>query len=106
MPARIRRNDTVMVISGKDAGKEGRVVHVYPERDKVMVEGVNRVTKHKPVRASRRGAQEGGITHEEAPIHASNVMPVCPSCDEPTRTYSKVVDGKRVRACRKCDGEF
>jgi large subunit ribosomal protein L24 len=106
MSARIRKNDTVKVISGKDAGKEGRVVHVYPKIDKVMIEGVNRVTKHQRVRTSRRGAREGGITHEEAPIHMSNVMPICPSCGKPARVWSKIVEGKRVRACRRCDGEF
>jgi len=103
---RVKRDDTVRVISGKDAGKEGRVVRVYPDRDKVMVEGVNRMTKHKRVGRTRAGAMEGGITHEEAPIHVSNVMPVCPSCGKPTRVGTRVVDGKRVRYCRKCESEF
>ena len=106
MPARIRKNDTVKVISGKDAGKEGRVVHVYPKTGRVMIEGVNRVTKHQRVRSTRRGAQEGGITHEEAPIDASNVMPICPSCGKPARVGTKVIDGNRHRVCRRCDGEF
>lgn len=103
---RVKRNDIVRVISGKDAGKEGRVVRIYPDRDKVMVEGVNRVTKHQRVRATRAGAQEGGITHEEAPFQLSNVMPVCPSCGAPTRVGSRIVEGKRARYCRKCDSEF
>jgi large subunit ribosomal protein L24 len=103
---RVKRNDTVMVISGKDAGKDGRVVRVYPKTNRVMVEGVNRATKHKPVRQSRRGAREGGITHEEMPLHLSNVMPVCPSCHEPTRVGTRVVERKRTRYCRKCDSEF
>jgi large subunit ribosomal protein L24 len=103
---RIKRNDTVRVMSGKDRGKEGRVVHVYPDRDKVMVEGVNVMTKHARIQMTRRGGQEGGITHEEAPVDASNVMPICPSCDAPTRVGSKVVEGKRTRYCRKCDSEF
>ena len=106
MPARIKKNDTVKVISGKDAGKEGRVVHVYPKTGRVMIEGVNRVTKHKRVSTSRRGAREGGITHEEAPIDASNVMPICPSCGQPARVGSKVIEGVRHRICRRCDGEF
>ncbi|MBA2577505.1 MAG: 50S ribosomal protein L24 [Euzebyaceae bacterium] len=103
---RIKRNDTVKVISGKDAGKEGRVVRVYPTADKVMVEGINRVTKHERVKTSRRGAQEGGISHVEAPLHVSNVMPVCPECGKPTRVGSKIVDSKKTRYCRRCDSEF
>ncbi len=103
---RIKRNDTVKVISGKDAGKEGRVVHVYPKTGRVMVEGVNRVTKHKRVQTTRRGARQGGITHEEAPIDLSNVMPICPSCGKPTRDGARVVDEKKVRFCRKCESEF
>jgi len=103
---RIKRNDTVKVLSGKDRGKQGRVVRVFPEAGRVMVEGINRQTKHKRVQMSRGGAQEGGITHEEAPLDASNVMPICPSCDTPTRVGTKIVDGQRVRSCRKCDAEF
>jgi|SRR5688572_29815849 large subunit ribosomal protein L24 len=103
---RIKKDDTVRVISGKDAGKEGRVVHVYPKRERVMVEGVNRVTKHRRQQRTRTGAQEGGMVHEEAPIHLSNVMPVCPSCGKATRVGSRVVGGSRTRVCRKCDAEF
>ena len=103
---RVKKDDTVRVISGKDAGKEGRVVHVYPQRERVMVEGVNRVTKHKRQSRTRAGAQEGGLVHEEAPIHLSNVMPVCPACGKPTRVGVKVLSGERVRYCRKCDSEF
>ena len=103
---RVKKDDTVRVISGKDAGKEGRVVHVYPKRERVMVEGVNRVTKHKRQQRTRAGAQEGGLIHEEAPIHLSNVMPICPSCGKAVRIGVKVLDGKRVRYCRKCDSEF
>ncbi|MPZ87930.1 MAG: 50S ribosomal protein L24 [Nitriliruptorales bacterium] len=103
---RVKRNDTVKVISGKDAGKQGRVVHVYPRENRVMVEGINRVTKHDRVRTTRRGGQEGGITKMEAPIHLSNVMPICESCGEPTRVGSRIVAGKRARYCRKCDAEF
>jgi large subunit ribosomal protein L24 len=103
---RIKKDDTVVVISGKDKGKQGRVVRVYPKADKVMVEGVNVATKHTRVQTSRRGAREGGIVHVEVPLHASNVMPVCPRCDEPTRIGSRVVDGEKVRVCRKCDSEF
>ena len=103
---RVKRNDTVRVVSGKDAGKEGRVVRVFPKRGRVMVEGVNRVTKHRRRRMTRAGAQEGGLVHEEAPVHLSNVMPVCPSCGVPVRVGSKLVEGRRSRCCRKCDSEF
>jgi large subunit ribosomal protein L24 len=103
---RIKKDDTVRVISGKDAGKEGRVVHVYPKRERVMVEGVNRVTKHKRQQRTRTGAQEGGIIHEEHPIHISNVMPVCPACGLATRVGTKVLGGERVRYCRRCEAEF
>jgi large subunit ribosomal protein L24 len=108
---RIRHNDTVRVVAGKDKGTkdrptEGRVIRVYPKDDRVLIEGVNRATKHRPLRTSRRGGQEGGITHEEVSVHASNVMPVCPSCGAPTRVGTRVVDGRRERFCRKCDSEF
>ena len=103
---RVKKDDTVRVISGKDAGKEGRVVNVYPKRERVMVEGVNRVTKHQRQQRTRAGAQQGGLIHEEAPIHLSNVMPICPSCGKAVRIGVKVLDGKRVRYCRKCDSEF
>lgn len=103
---RIKRNDTVRVISGKDRGKEGRVVHVYPDKERVFVEGINIATKHQRVQQTRRGAQEGGITHEEVPVRLSNVMPVCPSCDKATRVGTKMIDGKRHRVCRRCDSEF
>jgi large subunit ribosomal protein L24 len=103
---RVRKDDTVRVISGKDAGREGRVVRVYPKRDRVMVEGVNRVTRHLKQQRTRAGAQQGGIVHEEAPVHLSNVMPVCPSCGEAVRVGARVVAGERQRFCRKCDSEF
>ena len=103
---RIKRNDTVKVISGKDAGKSGRVVRVYPKADRVMVEGVNLVTKHERVRTTRRGAQEGGIQHVEAPLHVSNVMPVCPKCDEPTRVGARMTENGKVRFCKHCGAEF
>jgi large subunit ribosomal protein L24 len=103
---RVRRDDQVQVISGKDAGKTGRVLRVWPKRDRVLVEGLNLATKHQRVQRTRSGAQEGGIVQEEAPIHLSNVMPICGSCDKPTRVGSRVVDGVRVRVCRACDGEL
>jgi large subunit ribosomal protein L24 len=104
--ARVRRNDTVQVISGKDAGKSGRVVRVYPKTQRVMVEGVNRVTKHTRIRVTRRGAQEGGIEHVEMPLHLSNVMPICTKCNQPTRVGQRITDSGKVRYCRRCSAEF
>lgn len=103
---RVKRNDAVKVITGKDAGKQGRVLRVYPEDHRVMVEGVNLVTKHERVRTTRRGAQEGGIQHVEAPLHVSNVMPICPECGDPTRVGARVTQTGKVRYCKRCDAEF
>ena len=103
---RIKKDDTVMVVSGKDKGKQGRVVNVYPKADKVMVEGVNIATRHRQVQMTARGAREGGIEHVEVPVHASNVMPICPSCGEPTRVGARLVDEEKVRYCKKCDSEI
>jgi large subunit ribosomal protein L24 len=107
---RIRKDDQVQVISGKDAGKTGRVVKLFEDRDRVLVEGVNYVKKHERVQSRRGGAQEGGIIETEAPVHLSNVMPVCPSCDKPTRVgFVYETEGDRrskVRACKKCDATF
>jgi len=83
--ARIRKGDTVQVITGKDKGLVGTVLLVQPDRDRVVVEGVNRVKKHTKVGQSQRGAKTGGILTQEAPIHISNVMLVDPETKKPTR---------------------
>ena len=107
---RIRKDDQVKVIAGKDAGRTGRVVKVLRARDRVLVEGVNRVRKHQ--RAQSRGGQtvEGGIIETEAPLHISNVMPICPSCGEATRVgYAYETEGDRrskSRVCRRCSATF
>ena len=103
---RIKKDDTVKVIAGKDRGKEGRVVRVMPDSDRVMVEGINVATKHRRMQTTRAGGQEGGIVHEEMPLQASNVMPICPSCGAPTRVGAKFIDGQKHRFCRKCEAEF
>lgn len=107
---RIRKDDQVAVISGKHAGKSGRVVKMFTDRDRVLVEGVNYVTKHERLQQNRRGAQEGGIIRTEAPVHISNVMPICPSCGEATRVGYRLSDAddrrSKVRACKKCDATF
>ena len=103
---RVKRDDNVKVISGKDAGRQGRVVRVYPKTDRVLVEGVNLMTRHERIRATSRGAQEGGIQRVEAPLHISNVMPICPDCGVPTRVGARAIQGGKVRYCKKCDAEF
>jgi large subunit ribosomal protein L24 len=107
---RIRKDDQVQVIAGKDAGRTGRVVKLFEDRDRVLVEGVNYVKKHQRIQSQRGGAQEGGIIETEAPVHLSNVLPVCPSCGKATRVgYVYETEGDRrskVRACKKCDATF
>ncbi|HEX2026893.1 MAG TPA: 50S ribosomal protein L24 [Nitriliruptorales bacterium] len=107
---RVRKDDRVEVIAGKDRGKEGRVIHVFPDEHRVLVEGINYVRKHERIRQNRRGAQEGGIIETEAPIHLSNVMPVCPNCKTGRRVGFRLVDEtdrrSKVRHCTKCDTTF
>lgn len=94
----VKKGDKVMVISGKDKGKQGEILASYPKKDRVLVEGVNVVKKHsKPSQAN----PQGGIVSKEAPIHVSNVMPLDPKSGEPTRVGFKVVDGKKVRVATK-----
>lgn len=95
----IKKEDTVIVISGKDKGKKGRVLQAYPKKDKVLVEGINMVKKH--VRPNPKN-QQGGIVNQEAPIHVSNVMLVDPKTGEPTRVgYKFLENGKKVRVAKK-----
>ena len=95
----IKKNDTVVVLSGKDKGKQGKVLGTVPGSLKVVVEGINMVTCHvKP----RRQGEEGGIIRREIPMYVSKVMLVCPKCGKATRVGHKTVDGKNVRACKKC----
>lgn len=107
---RIRKDDRVQVMTGKDAGKQGRIIKLFDERERVLVEGVNYVKKHQPMRQSARGGAEGGIIETEAPVHLSNVMPVCPSCHEPTRVgYVRADEDDRrskARRCKRCDAQF
>ncbi|MBQ7793867.1 MAG: 50S ribosomal protein L24 [Clostridia bacterium] len=100
----VKRGDVVRVISGKDKGKEGKVVTAIPEKNKVVVEGVAMVTKHqKP----RRQGEAGGIVKVEAAIDASNVLRVCPKCGKTVRTGVKILeDGSKARDCKKCEEIF
>jgi large subunit ribosomal protein L24 len=99
----IRKNDNVVVTTGKDRGKRGRVVRVVPEKNRLIVEGVNMVKRH--TKANPQRQIKGGVVEREAPLHASNVQIVCPECGKPTRIGRKVLgDGRKVRVCRKCEG--
>ena len=103
---KIKKGDTVVVIAGKDKGAKGKVIQAYPARDRVLVEGVNRIKKHTRVSQNQRGAQSGGIVTQEAPIHVSNVMLVGPD-GKPTRVGRKTAeDGKRVRVSRRTGEEI
>ena len=95
----IKKDDTVVVLSGKDIGKQVKVLEAMPADRKVVVEGVNVATCHvKP----RKQGEEGGIIRREIPMYVSKVMLVCPKCGKATRVGHKTVDGKNVRTCKKC----
>jgi len=99
----IRKNDNVVVTTGKDRGKRGRVVRVVPEKNRLVVEGVNIIKRH--TRPNPQKNVKGGVVEREAPLHASNVQIVCPECGKPTRIGKKILDdGRKVRVCRKCEG--
>src|SRR5689334_25401336 len=99
----IRKNDNVLVITGKDRGKRGRVLRVLPDKNRLIVEGVNMIKRH--TRPNPQRNIKGGIVEREAALHASNVQLVCPECGKMTRIGRKVLgDGRKVRICRKCEG--
>lgn len=100
----IRKDDTVVVLSGKDKGKRGKILTARPKDGKVVVEKVNQVSRHtKP----RKQGEEGGIIRKEAALDVSKVMRVCPKCDKPTRYAVKILaDGKKVRVCKQCGAEI
>ena len=99
----IKKDDKVVVLSGKDKGKEGKILSADPKALKVLVEGVNVATKHqKP----RKQGEEGGIIKVETPIYASKVQLVCPKCGKATRVAHKIEGDKKVRVCKKCGAEI
>jgi large subunit ribosomal protein L24 len=109
MAAKIRRDDTVVVIGGKDRGKTGKVLRVDPKRQKVYVEGLNIIKRHsrpQQVRGAQRAEQVGGVIEKEGPIHISNVMLVDPKEDKPTRVGILRRDGRRVRVARRSGTEL
>lgn len=98
---KVKKGDTVVVISGKDKGAKGKVIKAYPAEQRVLVEGVNRIKKHTRITQTQRGAQSGGIVTQEASIHVSNVM-VVDSDGKPTRVGYRIgEDGKKVRVSRR-----
>ncbi|MPM30397.1 50S ribosomal protein L24 [bioreactor metagenome] len=100
----IKKDDTVIVLSGKDKGKKGKVLRAIPDEGKVIVEKVNMVSRHtKP----KKEGEEGGIIKKEAPLYVSKVMRLCPKCGKPSRMGHKVqASGKKVSVCKKCGAEF
>lgn len=98
---KIRKNDTVLVTTGKDRGKKGKVRRALPKDGRVVVEGLNMIKRHS---RARRAARQAGIIELEAPIHVSNVMLVCDKCKKPARVgYRTLEDGRKVRICRACN---
>ena len=95
----IIKGDTVVVLSGKDKGKTGKVLAVFPDAHKLLVEGVNVATKHQK---ARRQGEQGGINKTEIPIFSCKVMVVCPKCGKPTRVAHRFENGSKVRVCKKC----
>ena len=100
----IRKDDLVVVLSGKDKGKQGKVLEAMPADRKVIVEGINVVSRHT---RPRKQGEEGGILKKEAPVYACKVQKVCPKCNKPTRPAHKMLaDGKKVCVCKKCGAEI
>ena len=99
----VKKGDTVMVVTGKDKSKTGKILAILPKKDGVLVEGLNIVKRH----TKARGNEQGGILEKEAPVHFSNVMMYCSKCRKPVRTRISVLeDGKKVRVCVKCGEAF
>ena len=98
---KIRKNDNVLVINGKDRGKKGKVRFAYPKNERVIVEGINFIKRHT---RARRQVRQAGIIEREAPIHVSNIMLLCSKCNHPARIgYRFLEDGRKVRICRVCN---
>ena len=103
MSMNVKKGDTVVVLSGKDRGKQGKVLGTVPADGKVVVEGINMVTCHvKP----RKQGETGGIVQREAAIYASKVQVVCPKCSKATRVAHKIENGKKTRVCKHCGAEL
>ena len=99
----VRKNDTVVVLSGRDKGKEGKIMSADPKSGKLIIEGVSVAKRHKK---PRKQGDPGGIIKIETPIYASKVMRVCPKCDKPTRHAVSGTGKDKVRVCKKCSAEI
>ena len=100
----VKKGDTVLVLSGKDKGKKGKILEVNPDDSMVLVEGVNMSTKHKKPRGRY---QQGGIIHQESPVNSAKVMLVCDNCGKPTKVAKRILDnGSKIRECKKCKGDL
>ena len=98
--ARIKKNDTVKILLGRDRGKTGKVLFVWPEKNRALIQGRNLVKKHQ---RKTKEDQQGGVIQKESPIDISNLMLVCQKCSKPTRVgFSALSDGTKVRLCKKC----
>ena len=100
---KIKKNDTVVILSGKDKGKKGKVLSAFPAEERIVVQGANMVTRH---RKPRKQGEEGGIMKREAAIYASKVQVVCPKCDKATRVAMDIKGDKKVRVCKHCGAEL
>ena len=96
---KVKKNDTVYVLTGKDSGKTGKVLHAFPETNRIVVDGINVQKKHKKARSAQ---ETSSIVEQAGPIDASNVLVVCPVCNKATRVAYTEVEGKKIRACKKC----
>lgn len=95
----VKKGDTVVVLSGKDKGKQGKIIQAMPKKSQVVVEDVNKVKRHSKPSLK---APQGGIISKEMPLDVCKVQLVCPACNKPTRIAHKLVDGKNLRVCKKC----
>lgn len=99
----IKKNDNVIMLSGKDRGKKGKVTFVFPETKRIIVEGLNMVKKHQ--RAKKQG-QKGQIVNRERQVDGSNAQLVCPKCNQPTRISHRIEGKLKLRICKKCQADF
>lgn len=95
----LKKDDSVIVLSGKDKGKQGKILRAFPKSNKAIVEGINKVKRH--TKPSLK-APQGGILPKELPLDVSKLMVICPNCNKPTRIAHKALDGKNARVCKKC----
>ncbi|MDA2925508.1 50S ribosomal protein L24 [Acidobacteria bacterium AH-259-G07] len=99
----IKKDDEVLILGGRDRGKKGKVLRLFPSKSRAVVENINMIKRH--TRPNPQRNIKGGIVERESPVHLSNLMVVCRECGKPTRvSYSSLSDGKKVRVCKRCGG--